>query len=136
MFVSLCVGNCKYFPRFVSDMDRRSSSDVPPTPPKRASLRKDSESTIGENTPSSTRLLRDSGFSESATLSSSYDDFVLVPPVLKAVGNSCYTGMPPPPPIPLLSPRGNEPSSEIPPPLPPKVLASAVDDEDGKSNRK
>lgn len=115
-------------------IDRRSISDIPPTPPKRTSMRKDSESHVGEHASSAARMLRDSGFSESTALPSSYDDFVFVPPVPSAVG-AFHPSTPPPPPIPLLSPRCVEPLSDIPPPLPPKVLTVAVDDEDEKSNR-
>ncbi|XP_065212165.1 dedicator of cytokinesis protein 3 isoform X2 [Planococcus citri] len=131
---SVC-GNCTHEeapplpPRLA--VDRRSISEVPPTPPKRISLRKDSETSVSiENTLPRTKL-RDSGFSESVTnvvLSSSYEEFLVVR------SSSAYTtsgNTPSPPPIPLLSPRTSTGSS-LPPPLPPKVL-NLLDNEDESS---
>lgn len=148
---------------FFIAIDRRSISEVPPTPPKRISLRKvgilikfyklavdnyvepmmgphmlfqDSENaSCTENVLPPPKLLRDSGFSEPVTnfsglLSSSYEDFVFVPPTSNY---SSLTSTPPPPPIPLLSPRTST-SGSLPPPLPPKILNPPDNEDETKSN--
>lgn len=120
-------------------LDRRNVSEVPPTPPKRISLRKDSESAASECMFSTVKTLRDSGFSEpvsncySSPVPSSYDDFVLVSS--PASGNSGLSNAPPPPPIPLLSPRATDPCCSLPPPLPPKVLYATDNDEELRLNK-
>ncbi|KAK7603682.1 hypothetical protein V9T40_003681 [Parthenolecanium corni] len=112
-------------------IDRRSMSEVPPTPPKRISLRKDSDCISDTTISSALRMLRDSGFSEPTNnysfVPSPYEDFVFVPPT--STSPSC-SSTPPPPPIPVLSP-----TSSVPPPLPPKVLNNAENDDDSKETK-
>ncbi|XKL62442.1 hypothetical protein PGB90_002275 [Kerria lacca] len=118
-------------------IDRRSISEVPPTPPKRISLRKDSDAASNvENLISATsKILRDSGYSEPSNNynipSSPYDDFVFVPSTSNI---NVRNVTPPPPPTSLLSPCTS--SSSLPPPLPPKVLYTADSEDDPKDKER